>query len=190
MAHLTTRSGYQALVERLNRFPQGAPPSELLYKILALLVDEREAALVAQLPIRPFPVAEAARRWKLSEAEAARVLDALAYRAVLLDVEDEKGRRSYVLPPPMAGFFEFAMMRVRGDLDQKALSELFYQYLNVEDAFIRDLFATGETQLGRVFVDETALPATPTLQVLDWERASEVVETATHRAVGLCYCRH
>ena len=190
MAHLTSRSGYQALVERLNRFPQGAPPSELLYKILALLVDEREAALVAQLPIRPFPVAEAARRWKMGEAEAARVLDALASRAVLLDVEDDQGRRSYVLPPPMAGFFEFAMMRVRGDLDQKALSELFYQYLNVEDAFVRDLFATGETQLGRVFVDETALPATPSLEVMDYERATEVVATASHRAVGLCYCRH
>ncbi len=111
MAHLTSRSGYPALVERLNRFPQGAPPSDLLYKILALLCDEREAALVAQLPIPPFPVAEAARRWKMGEAEAARVLDALASRAVLLDAEARAGRRTYVLPPPMAGFFEFAMMR-------------------------------------------------------------------------------
>ena len=60
----------------------------------------------------------------------------------------------YVLPPPMAGFFEFSLMRVRDDIDQKLLSELFYQYLNVEDDFIRELFTRGETQLGRAFVHE------------------------------------
>ena len=26
--------------------------------------------------------------------------------------------------------------------------------------------------------------------MLDWERASEVVKTATHRGVGVCYSRH
>ena len=36
MAHYTTRSGYESLVERLNRFPQGAPPSDALYGILKL----------------------------------------------------------------------------------------------------------------------------------------------------------
>ena len=54
MAHNTTRAGYSELVERLNRFPQGAPPSELLFKILSLLFSEREAELVSRLPIRPF----------------------------------------------------------------------------------------------------------------------------------------
>ncbi len=37
-----------------------------------------------------------------------------------------KPNSKYVLPPPMAGFFEFSMMRVREDIDQKALSELFH----------------------------------------------------------------
>lgn len=200
MAHLTGRSAYQQLAARLERFPQGAPPSDLLYRILAMLFSEREAGLVALLPIRPFRAAEAARRWKTSEAEAAKVLDALAARAVLLDVEDGTSgdplRRKYVLPPPMAGFFEFSLMRVRGDLDQKTLSELLWQYLTVEEDFVRALFR-APTQLGRVFVDETAVPTAapsapgePSLQVLDEERASEVVRTASHRGVGLCYCRH
>lgn len=29
----------------------------------------------------------------------------------------------------MAGFFEFSLMRIRKDVDQKLLAELFYQYL-------------------------------------------------------------
>ena len=90
----------------------------------------------------------------------------------------------------MAGFFEFSLMRVRGDIDQKLLSELFYQYLNVEEDFIRALFTDGETQLGRTFVHEPALPAQPALHVLDYERASEIIKTARVRGISICYCRH
>jgi ferredoxin len=190
MSHHTVRSAYQDLVDRINRFPQGAPPSDVLFAILKLLFSEREAGLVAQLPVRPFTVHDAAARWTMAESEAQRVLDALSDRAILLDVEQRDGGRTYVLPPPMAGFFEFSMMRVREDLDQTLLAQLFYQYLNVEEDFIRDLFGKGETQLGRVFVNEAAVPADLSLHVLDYERASEVVKTARTIGVGVCYCRH
>jgi len=53
MAHATARGAYKDLADRLNRFPQGAPPSELLYQILSILFGEREAGLVARLPIKP-----------------------------------------------------------------------------------------------------------------------------------------
>ena len=190
MAHQTSRSVYDRLTERLNRFPQGAPPSESLFEILRILFSEREAALVSVLPIRPFTAAKAAEIWKTSEAEARRTLDALAARALLVDIERDGGHLEYVLPPPMAGFFEFSMMRVRQDVDQKALAELFYQYLNVEEDFVRALFAGGETQLGRAFVHEPALSEENALHVLDFERASEVVRAASHRGISLCYCRH
>ena len=185
MAHHTIKSGYQQLVERLNRFPQGAPPSETLFKILSVLFDEREAGLVALLPIKPFTPAQAARCWQMDELEARKLLESLAGRAILVDVDGV-----YTLPPPMAGFFEFSMMRLRGDVDQKLLGELYYQYMNVEEDFIKALFVNGETQLGRVFVQEPALPEENALLVLDYERASEVIRSASCRGVGLCYCRH
>jgi ferredoxin len=189
VAHLGARDGYRRLVDRLNRFPQGAPPSELLYRILEILFSPREAELVARLPIRPFRTATAAQAWGLRTGEAARVLETLASRAILLDLERD-GEPLYVLPPPMAGFFEFSMMRVRGDVDQKRLAELYFEYLNVEEDFIRDLFARGETQLGRAFVRERSVPAELELAVLDHERASHAVRAASAVAVGLCYCRH
>jgi ferredoxin len=189
MAHHTLKSSYAQLIERLNRFPQGAPPSELLFKILKILFSEREAALVARLPIKPFTARKAARIWEMDLAEARRILDTLAGRAILIDIP-QNGETRYVLPPPMAGFFEFSLMRVRGDIDQRALGELFYQYLNVEEAFVRELFGRGETQLGRTFVQEPALSRENALYVLDYERASEVIRTASHRAIGICYCRH
>jgi Fe-S-cluster-containing hydrogenase component 2 len=189
MGHHHSRSVYDRLTERLNRFPQGAPPSEHLFRILSILFSEREAGLVAVLPIKPFGVARAAAIWKTGQAEAAAVLDELASRALLVDMETGEGRQ-FVLPPPMAGFFEFSLMRTRTDIDQHALAELFYQYLNVEEDFVRALFAGGETQLGRAFVSEPALSPENALHVLDFERASEVVKTATHLGVSRCYCRH
>lgn len=188
MAHLAGQSAYQRLVRRLNAFPQGAPDSELLRRILGLLLSEREAELVSRLPFRSFTVRDAARVWKLPDSETRAVLDALASRAVLLDSEVD-GQTRWVLPPPMAGFFEFSMMRVRSDVDQKLLAELFYQYLNVEHEFVEALFGTGRTQLGRAFVHEPALPKVG-LEVMDWERASETVRGARHMGVSMCYCRH
>ncbi len=190
MAHHTVKSGYQQLAERLNRYPQGAPPSEVLYQILAMLFSEKEAELVALLPIKPFTARKAAAVWHMQQAEAQKVLDRLASRAILMDLEGPDGQQIYLLPPPMAGFFEFSMMRLRGDINQKVLAELFYQYMNVEEEFIKTLFTDGETQLGRVFVQEAALSAENALHVLDYERASEIISTASHRAIGVCYCRH
>jgi len=189
MAHHTLKTSYSNLVDRLNRFPQGAPPSELLNKILKVLFSDKEAQLVSLLPIKPFTAEKASRIWKMDLNSTQKILDTLADRAILVDME-QNGTQEYSLPPPMAGFFEFSMMRVRPDIDQKTLSELFYQYLNVEEDFIRELFTKGETQLGRTFVNEPALSAENALHVLDYERASEIIKTATHIGVGMCYCRH
>jgi ferredoxin len=189
MAHATARSAYRDLVDRLNRFPQGAPPSDLLYRILAILFTEREASLVASLPIKPFTAEAAARAWKSTPDEARGILESLADKALLLDVV-RNGETRWVLPPPMAGFFEFSMMRVRSDIDQKTLAGLFYEYLNVEEDFLRELFTRGETQLGRAFVNEEALPDDDALEVMDWERASEVARSASDVGLGVCYCRH
>jgi ferredoxin len=190
MAHHTLKNGYSQLAERINLMPQGAPPGELLFKILSVLFSEKEAQRVALLPLRPFTSGTAAAIWKTSEAEARTCLENLASRGMMLDVENPEEGHIFCMPPPMAGFFEFSMMRVGNGYDQKLLAELYYQYLNVEEDFVKNLFASGETQLGRVFVNEPSLSEENCLHVLDYERASEVIRTATHRGVGTCYCRH
>ncbi len=189
MAHRTVKTGYSSLEKRLNRFPQGAPPSDVLFKILKMLFSEREASLVSLLPIKPFKAEKAAKNWKLKLSETKKILENLAERGILVDVE-LNGEMEYSLPPPMAGFFEFSMMRIRNDIDQKLLSELFYQYLNVEEDFIRELFARGETQLGRTFVHEPVLTNDQAIHVLDYERATEVISSSKKIGVGVCYCRH
>lgn len=94
------------------------------------------------------------------------------------------------MPPPMAGFIEFALMRTRGDIDQKYLSELYYQYMNVEEDFVKDLFFATETRLGRVYVQESVLTNDKMNHILDYERATHIVDEAKYIGLGTCYCRH
>jgi ferredoxin len=189
MSHHSANGGYHHLIDRLNKYPHGAPASDLLFKILSILCTDQEAALLSQLPLRPFSAAKAARIWKVPEHKARNTLEGLASRAMLLDLERD-GKSVYFLPPPMAGFFEFSLMRIRTDIDQKELAGLLFSYLNVEDDFIRELFVAGQIPIGRILVSEPALPAEASSQVLDYERASELIGSAKQIGVGLCYCRH
>lgn len=189
MGHLTTKDAYKNLEERINLFTQGAPPTQTLYKILQVLYSEKEAKWISLLPIRPFTAKRAAKIWDTTELKAEKLLNYLCEKALLVD-SYHNGKRKYVMPPPMAGFFEFALMRVRGDIDQKYLSELYYQYMNVEEDFVKELFYATETKLGRVFVQEPVLNRENTLYILDHERASYIVKEAKYIGLGLCYCRH
>lgn len=191
MSHLVGKDAYKSLEERLNKFPQGAPPSEALYKILSMMFTEKEAELVAQLPIKAFNIKTAALIWKVKESEAEKILDTLASKALILDLEcDKDNEKKYLMAPPMAGFFEFALMRTGGHLDQKVLSQLFHQYLNVEDDFMKELFFGSETKMGRAFVQERVLNNDNSIDILDYERASHIIKSAKHIGVSSCYCRH
>jgi len=187
MAHQTARSGYKKLTERLDRFPHGIVESETLYKILSVLFTEEEAQLLSQLPIGDFGIPLAMKRWKKSEQETIEILDDMASRAVLIDIKKGEDTR-YLLPPPMIGFFEFSMMRIGTHLDQKVLSELFYEYVCVEDEFVTSLM-TLDTPLGRALVQEEAIED-KALYVMDYEKASEIINNAKVIGVSTCYCRH
>ena len=77
MAHHNSikESSYKNLIERLNRFPQGAVASDLLFQILKMLFSEREAGLVSLLPIKPFNAGKAARIWGMKEEDARKILN-------------------------------------------------------------------------------------------------------------------
>ncbi|WP_286316107.1 4Fe-4S dicluster domain-containing protein [Romboutsia ilealis] len=189
MSHITAKNAYKSLEERINKFPQGAPSSKTLYQILSILFTEEEARLVAKLPIKAFRVKTAANIWNVSQSEAYKILDNLAKKALILDIEDDKGKK-YILPPPMAGFFEFSMMRTRHDIDQKLLAELYYQYINEEEDFIKELFYSTDTKLGRVYVQEEVLTNENEVTILDYERATHIIEESKHIGISMCYCRH
>jgi ferredoxin len=179
---------YRLLQQRLDRTPTGAPDSPVLMQILRLLFSPAEAELARHIPSRPAPLDAIARKLNLSQDELGDKLTDMAQRGLVLDFV-HKGKRYFLLAPVVIGFFEFTFMRTREDLPMAEIARLFQQYMYEDDRFGHSVFA-GQTQIGRSLVREEALPEGDHTEILDWERASHVIETASAVGVSLCACRH
>jgi Pyruvate/2-oxoacid:ferredoxin oxidoreductase delta subunit len=112
----------------------------------------------------------------------------MADKGMLMDF-NLGGKIRYMLSPTMVGVFEFTMMRVRDDIDQKKVAELIYRFVIEERDFVDSFNQKAQTSLFRTLVHEVTLPQ-DYAEVLDWEKASHVVGNAGKWAVGLCHCRH
>ncbi|KAA0256479.1 4Fe-4S dicluster domain-containing protein [Acidobacteria bacterium ACD] len=186
---INPEKAYRLFAERLDRNVTGAPDSPSLRRILSLLFTPEDVELARQVPTRLTTVASLAARLGTPEDELDGRLTELARKGLVFDIR--RGETRYVsLAPVVVGFFELTFMRGGADLPMKELSELFEAYFQEgEGDFARAVFG-GSTQIGRALVRETALPAGDHVEVLDWERASWVVDVAENRAVSTCACRH
>ena len=188
MGHLSVKPVYRTLRDKLDRMPIGAPGRTTIYEILAELWTPEEAALGAQMPLKFSSLGALSRRLKLPADTLRSKLESMADKGLILDL-NLGGKMRYIINPTVVGFFEFSMMRIRDDVDQKRLAHLFHQYLIEERDFADQLQPGMQTSLFRTLIHQTAIPDDFT-EVLDWERASHVVESAGRWAVGLCHCRH
>jgi NAD-dependent dihydropyrimidine dehydrogenase PreA subunit len=195
MGHLGhLKEQYRDLVRRLAANPVSLPEPEEeraragFREILEIMYTPEEAAIAARLPTVPTDLATLSKRLALAPEVLKSQLDAMCDKGVVVDLVSRRtGETRYLLSPPVVGFFEFSMMRAKDSIPKKRMAEALHAYAKGDDTFAREVFG-GETVLGRALVHETALGETP--DVLDWERATAIVEGATRHAVSLCYCRH
>jgi len=188
MGHLAGKNAYKKLRERLEQMPVGAPGRQTIFEILKIIFTPEEAELASKMPLTPQSLDRIARSLKTPQDELRPKLEAMADKGMLVDVE-LAGRMRYMLAPTMVGVFEFTMMRVREDIDQKKLAELIYRFVVEEPDFVNSLKPDTQTSLFRTLIHEVTLPE-DYAEVLDWEKASHVVGNAGKWAVGLCHCRH
>ncbi|MBI4871414.1 MAG: 4Fe-4S binding protein [Candidatus Riflebacteria bacterium] len=189
MAHLVNPDReYRLLQNRLDATVTGAPDSPVLMEILRLLFKPDEADLARRVPGTPTPLTTLARKLGRSAGELGKQLGDLAERGLMFDFELDSVRY-FALPPVVIGFFEFVFMRARDGLPMAELARLFEKYMTENREFVASVFQ-GQTQLGRALVREETLPTADHAEVLDHERASEILERASSIAVGLCPCRH
>lgn len=187
MGHITSKSFYK-LQKRLDAAPQGAPESDALFKILEILFSEKEARLASMLPINFFTIKKASKIWNLDEKETEKILNELADKGLVFDIDNGK-ERSFALYNPMPGFIENTLMRTDGRFNTKILSELYYEYINKDDKFIKSTFGMNPSHM-RTFIQEETVQKKDEDFILDYERATKVIETASCITVGTCYCRH
>ncbi|NTU79830.1 MAG: 4Fe-4S dicluster domain-containing protein [Chloroflexales bacterium] len=179
---------YRLLQQRLDRNVTGAPDSPTLMRILQLLFSPVEADLARRIPTTFISLRKLAKRADIAEDRLAEMVVSMAERGLVFDLEHD-GRRYVALAPVVIGFFEFTYMRTREGYPNEELAKLFDEYFFEREDFAHAVFA-GQTQIGRSLVREEALPQGDHTEVLDWERASVLVETATSHAVSLCACRN
>ena len=179
---------YHLLQQRLDRNVTGAPDSPVFTQILKLLFSTEEADIARQMPTQFTSLGRLARKLEVDPAALDDKLTRMAQRGLVLDVE-RHGKRYFTLAPVVIGFFEFTFMRTRDNLPMAELARLFEEYFFQDDHFARAVFS-GETQIGRSLVREEGLPVGDHVEILDWERASHIVETASSHAVSTCACRH
>ena len=179
---------HHLLRKRYDRMVTGAPDSPHIVQILALLFTPEEARLARKLPAKPMPLAKLSSRVGIPETELDERLTEMAHRGLVLDFT-MRGKRYFMLPPVVIGFFEFVFMRTRDELPMKELAGLFDAYMYKEDQFGKSVFAAN-TQVGRSLTHEEALADEDFTEILDWERSTRIIETASAIGVSMCACRH
>lgn len=189
MGHIVnSEREYRLLQQRLDYNITGAPYAPVFMEILKILFTPEEAHIASQIPLRPTLLSTVARKINMTAGEFHDKIISMAERGLVFDF-DHNGRTYIVLAPVVIGFFEFIFMRTRDNLPLKELAELFEEYMSKDDLFARSLFE-GSTQLGRTLIHEEALPADNYSEVLDWEKASSIVASASSVGLSLCTCRH
>lgn len=178
---------FKALAKRLNRNPVGAPFSETLMKILHTMFLEKEAEIGSNFPLG-FTTAE-----KLSDStgipveEVRRRLDNMAQKGLVIDVP-RQDHMYYMLTPLVIGFFEYTFMRADSSLPLKDLAELFEQYHHEKG--VSEEFFGGDTKMFQTWAYESLMPEDVETEVLNYEKASEMIRDAGGGSLTMCYCRH
>jgi ferredoxin len=177
--------GHVAMVE-----PRDPAARRAWREILEMLFSPGDAALAARLPVVPATLEDLARRTGMGEGDLRARLEAMAGKGLVLDLHDARtGATTYMLAPPVVGFFELSMMRLSDGLPKERLARAYEAYMAADTTFDEEV-AGVPTLVSRTLVQETALYDGLSSEVLDWDRAGAYVEQAGALAVTNCFCRH
>jgi ferredoxin len=188
MGHLVGKDLYRQLGQKIDGLTMRSPWTETLYAILKELYSEEDAQLVVKMPYGPAPLSRLERLTGLSPSQLRARLESLCLRGLVMDLCI--GDTTYYLPSPMIiGIFEFTMMRA-GGLDHKKLARLFSDYLNGQEFLAANHGKGQRTSIMRALPHEGTLHSGEYVEVLDYEKATAIVEGQDRFAMGLCACRH
>ena len=171
---------YHTLAQRLDAIPNGFPStrSGVELRLLERLFTPPEAALASIMRLTPETSAEIGARAGLAPAEAHRALKEMA-RKGLITVSREGRELRFGLLAFVVGFYEAQGPRL--DAELAALVEQYFQEMR------GGTVAENTPALHRVIPVGEAVPAD--LDILPYQRASDIVEGAKAWGVIPCICR-
>lgn len=178
---------YRALAERLHKNPVGTPVNEDLLAILYRLYTEGEAMVGSRFPLVPMTLEQIAGLTGMQAGPLTEVLESMADKGLVIDIP-RRNVTYYTLAPMIIGFFEHTFMRVRDEINMRELAELFAEYFQRPEVG-REL-VSGDTKLFQTLVYERLIPLAVETEVLNYERASDIIRQSGGGALSLCSCRH
>lgn len=178
---------YNALAERLSKTPEGAPINEEFMAILHRLYTESEALIGSKFSSIPMTLSKIATITGIEQNNLKVILDGMAEKGLVLDIP-RKDSFYYMLAPMLVGFFEYTFMRTGDHASLKELAELFEIYFHSEG--VMKEIAGLDTKIMRTLIYESIIPLAVETEVLDYEKASEVIRQSGGGAITMCACRH
>jgi ferredoxin len=190
MGHIIAKDMYRQLGQTLDNTPVRMPWTPAMRAMLEALYTPEEAELVTRMPYRPSRIGRIARLSGFDESRLRRMLPDMCGKGIVCDIHDGDGYR-YMISPIVIGFFEFSMMRIRGDIDPAKWAELFQAYMFGGDAFLEANFGDGQqVSVMRALPHEETVHQQDYVEILDYEKAAALIDAQDVFAVGLCACRH
>jgi len=103
-----------------------------------------------------------------------------------------RGRYHYTPSPIVIGIFELTMMRTGQDVDFKRMAHLLHEYMHGENGafYAANAQGGGRVSLMRALPHEQAMSPSEYMEVLDYEKATRIIESSNKFSIGICACRH
>jgi len=189
MGHLVGKDVYRQLGRKIDGLSARAPWNDQIRAILEELYSKEDAELVVRMPYGLSRLGRLERVTRIPRATLERQLESLCQRGLIIDLR--LGGEYWYAPSPMViGIFEFTMMRTGTGADSRKWAGLFRDYLD-EGSFYAGNFDAGQkVSLLRTVPHEGTVRPEEHVEVLDYERATAIVESSDRFAMGLCSCRH
>lgn len=190
MGHMSSKDAYRKLGDKIDNLTARTPWSETLHEILKELYSEEEADVVVKMPFGLSSLKKIARTTKYDESKLRTILEGLADKGLVVDLH--RGEKAYYLPSPMViGIFEFTMMRTDANLDRKKISGLFHAYMKGDNRFYAaNRFDDQLVSVLRTLPYQESVIPDQHVEVLDFEKAEEIVRGHAKFSIGICSCRH
>jgi Na+-translocating ferredoxin:NAD+ oxidoreductase subunit B len=171
---------YEKLAEHLDDLPSGFPKTEsgVEMRILRRLFTDEEAGLALHLALIPEEARVIARRAGITVEEAARRLDDMDKKGLILGIEHKGEASLYMAQQFVVGFWEAQVNNLTRELVQD-----FEEYLPT----LFDLKSWRKTpQLRTIPVNKSISIQN---EVMPYERAEELLRAKESFAVSNCICR-
>jgi len=190
MGHLVGKDIFRELGRKIDGMEMRAPWNERLYAILRELYSPEEAEVVVKMPYGLSALDQVARSTCYKADDLHQILAGLTDKGLVMDLWVH-GEYRYVPSPMVIGIFEFTMMRLGPNANSKERARLFHDYMERDEAFLSANFGHGEqVSFMRALPYEESVSSEEFVEILDYEKASALIEGAAKFSIGLCSCRH